>query len=221
MMKQKQLAFNMNRFWNGTNERNAHLGLSGEAEYLIERCRTIVAEMGSVKNKTVIDFGHGGGYMGLVILEGGAKKYIGYDIAERSNKRAAANLAEFENKELILLKEHRWNFAEKTPDIIVALAVIIHFPTRLYLDNFLKTCDESGAKKLVLEIRDMGRGTELQREPYSESSFALRPRTCLTCNTDEKYVSAHLTNYELMKAGERNDNGLQVLWFTRKRKERE
>lgn len=214
-----KLANNMRRFWNNTAPRNAHLGLSGEEEFLIKRAHDMVIDKMSVKGKTVIDFGHGGGYIGKALLDAGCKQYIGYDIADRSNKRASENLAGYENKELILLTEHRWNFAEKNPDIIVALAVMIHFPTQAYLNNFLATVEVSGAKRLVLEIRDQGVGTVLQREPYNEGCFRPSPRTCLTCSTTKEYIVDRLPSYDLVEFTDpaKAPTQCQVLWFKKKK----
>jgi len=208
---------NIKKFWNSTPERNAHLGLSGEAEFLLARYKNLIGDKVPVRGKTVIDFGHGGGLLGRYLLaECEVKKYVGYDIAERSNRVASENLREFDNKELILLQEHRWDFAAHRPGVIVCLACIFHFPTKLYLDNFLKTCEESGARYLVLEIRDRGHGTKFQPEPYSAESFALRPRTCLTCDTTADYVAGKLPSYELTEKTEINPkNGCQILWFRR------
>lgn len=209
----------MKRFWDGTSSRNAHLGLDGDAEYLFARYKSLITDKIKVKGKTVIDFGHGGGLLGKYLLSDcGVKKYIGYDIAERSNKVASENMKEFDNKELILLKEHVWNFAEKEPDIIIALAVMIHFPTRVYLDNFLRTVNDSGARDAVLEIRDKGHGTLFQVEPYSDGCFRLNPRSCLTCDTSEEYISSKLPNYDLKEFTDPviAPTNCQVLWFKRK-----
>lgn len=218
-MDAKKLGSNMASFWNSTGARNAHLGLDGEAEMLLARARAMVSDRVKVKGKRVIDYGHGGGYLGLHLLaDCDVAYYIGYDIAERSNKRATELLAGFDNKELILLKEHRWSFAEKQPDVIVCLACIFHFPTRVYLDNFLKTCNESGAKDLVLEIRNRGNGTRFQPDPYSVASPALQKRTCLTCETDPGYVGARLPAYKLVDKTEPEEapTRCQILWYKRR-----
>lgn len=218
-MKVKELKRNLKRFWNETPARNAHLGQSGETEYLMERYASTLDGI-PLAGKTVLDFGHGGGLLGKFVLEQGAERYVGYDVAERSNKVAAENLREFGDKvRLILLQDHRWDFSEHRPDVLVALAVMIHFPTKTYLDNFLATVEASGARRVILEIRDKGRGTELQPEPYSEASFALRPRTCLTCNTDKAYVAARLPSYEVYKETDpkKAPTSCQILWLKRKR----
>lgn len=201
--------------WENTGTRNAHLGLDGEADAMAARYKALITEKLSVKNKTIIDFGCGGGLLGKYLLGNFAiKKYIAYDLAMRSLSIAQENTKEYENREFNYLKNHVWNFAEKKPDIIICLTVIIHFPTQVYLDNFLKTCNESGAKKLVLEIRDIGKGNVFQRDPY-----ATMKQTLLACCTNEAYVSSKLPNYELTEKTDatKASTNCQVLWYTRKK----
>lgn len=214
-----KLAENIKKFWNGTSPRNAHLGQSGEAEFLLARYRALVTDRIKCRGKVVVDFGHGGGLLGLHLLaDCGAARYVGYDVAERSNQVAAENLKGFENKELILLTEHRWDFAAHRPDVLVCLAVMIHFPTRAYLDNFLATVEASGARHLVLEIRDVGQGTVFQTQPYSEGCFAMQPRSCLTCATSAAHVAERLPSYRLTDKTDpaAAPTRCQVLWFTRR-----
>jgi len=203
----------MKNIWENTGTRNAHLGLDGEAEEMFARYKALVADKLSVKNKIIIDFGCGGGLLGKYLLENfSIKKYIAYDLSERSLKIAKGNTKNYENKEFNYLEKHVWNFSEKKPDIIICLAVMIHFPTQIYLDNFLKTCDESGAKKLVLEIRDIGKGNIFQRDPY-----ATIKQTILTCGTNEPYVTSKLANYKLIEKTDASiaPTNCQVLWYTR------
>lgn len=209
------LADKMRNVWNTTIPRNAHLGLSGEKEMMFSRYKNLITDKIGVTNKTIIDFGCGGGLLGLYLLSNfKIKKYIAYDCAERSLKVAKENLKDFNNVELNYIERHVWNFAEKKPDIIICLAVIIHFPTQVYLDNFLKTCNESGAKKLVLEIRDTGEGNRFQANPYESVK-----QTILACATNEKYVSDKLANYRLvdMTDAAKAPTNCQVLWYDRKK----
>ena len=220
-MKANKLAENLKKFWENTAARNAHLGKDGEGADLMERARLFVGEKMSLKNKTVIDFGCGGGFLGKYLLENKPiKKYIAFDVATRSLSQAKENLKGFEDKtEFRQVIDHTWNFAELKPDVIVCLAVMIHFPTQLYLDNFIRTCENSGAKNLVLEIRNKGRGLVMQKEPYSADCFAASPKTCLTCETSPEYVAARLPSYNLVDKtnAERAPTNCQVLWFEKKR----
>lgn len=224
MNNAKKMKDMISRFWENTGERNAHLGLSGNEDFYLKRAKDLVSEVFPVKNKTIIDFGCGGGYIGKQVLDSGAKRYIAFDVAARSIARAKVNTAEHAEKtEFIHLKEHRWDFAPYKPDIIVALAVMIHFPTLQYMDNFLNTCERSGAKYLVLEIRNCGRGSRGQANPYSSDCFRPSPQTCLTIETTPEHVAEKLPSYELVKDTDpaKAPTACQVLWFKRRRKESE
>lgn len=212
-MRNNKLATNMRNIWNTTSPRNAHLGISGEKSMLIARYKELVTSKINVTGKRVIDFGIGGGLLGRLLLSKfDIAYYIGYDLAERSINAARVNMAEFDNKELILLTKHIWSFVEKKPDIIVCLACIFHFPTNLYLDNFLLECNKSGAEYLVLEIRNSGKGTIFQSNPYSSIQ-----KTLMACDTEPKYMSNKLSQYDLVKFTDNKEapTNCQILWYKR------
>jgi SAM-dependent methyltransferase len=179
--------------------RVAHLGLSGEYEEMQERFKNIFSDI-NLNNKIILDYGCGGALLGDYLFNNfRIKKYIAYDVAERSIKIANERLKNFENKELNLVKEHTWKFKDKKPNIIVCLACMIHFPTQTYLNNFLSECNNSDASYLILEIRNKNIGTKFQVKPYKD-----RPSVLQACITTSEYVSNKLTNYKLIY--EQNNN---------------
>ena len=208
------LASRMRFVWENTIPRNAHLGLNGEESLMMERYTRYVTDKVNVNRKTVVDFGIGGGLLGKHIFTVAKPKlYIGYDIAERSLGIATANLEPWKDRvKLIHIKEHRWSFAEQKPNIIVSLACIIHIPTKLYLDNVLSEMNISGAGRLILEVRDKGRGIWIRPNAYESLKVPIQ-----TCESPEPYVSKILTNYELIeKTTPTAEHGLQILWYRRK-----
>ena len=208
------LASRMRFVWENTISRNAHLGLDGEESLMMERYARYVTGKVNVNRKVVVDFGIGGGLLGKHIFTVAKPKlYVGYDIAERSLRIAAANLEPWrERVKLIHITQHCWSFAEQKPDIIVSLACIIHFPTKLYLDNVLKEMNLSGASRLILEVRDKGRGAWVRPNAYESLKVPIQ-----TCESPETYVSNLLENYELTEKTEPTAaHGLQILWYRRK-----
>lgn len=218
------LAAKMKQTWETTATRNAHLGLDGEEPMLMARYHALVTDRLDVSNKVVVDFGMGGGLLGKHLFSLRPKsrrpsKYIGYDIADRSIERAhevlwglpwAPTTRMDDHVKLIKIERHRWSFAEEHPDVIVCLACIIHFPTEVYLKNVLHEMDISGAKHLVLEIRNKGKGNEFQQSPYSTSK-----KTLLACNTSPAFVSKTLPHFVQVHSTEPSGvTGLQVLWYT-------
>jgi hypothetical protein len=140
------------------------------------------------ENKTVIDYGIGGGYLGLYLFQNkGIKKYIGYDVAKRSIIATEKNLKEFENKELIYIEDVP-DF--KKADYFISIAVIQHFPTKDYLDEFLDKLNKSGCKNIILQVRD-GK-TEFRKDVYKTTDSI-----AWACHTNEDYINERLTNYTL------------------------
>jgi len=208
-----KLAARMKEVWENIKPRSAHLGLSGEKEAMFDRYKYLITSRMVVNGKTIIDFGCGGALLGLYLLENfKPSKYIGYDLSERSIAQAMKNLENYQNAVFTILWEHRFNFAELNPDIIVCLACIIHFPTQLYLDNFLRECNKSGAKRLVLEIRDSGWGTQFAKIPYNSENDIYR-----ACLTNKEYISERLTNYNISQSTEIGESECQVLWYVKKK----
>jgi SAM-dependent methyltransferase len=209
-----ELASRIKNFWEKTSPRNAHLGESGEAPEMMSRYKKVLKDI-RIAGRTFLDFGCGGGLLGKYVLEKGAFKYIGYDVAERSIRIAEANTSSFVNREFILIRHHHWDLFIRQPDIIVCLACIIHFPSREYLDNVLQTFDESNADHIILEIRDTGDGTVFHEKPYQKGTMSV----IMACRTNEKYISERLKNYELIdKTDEKAaPTHCQILRYTRRK----
>lgn len=204
-----ELASKMSTFWESVHTRGAHLGIDGEVPMMMERYARVTRGL-YLSGRTVVDYGCGGGLLGLYLLEKrNIARYIGYDVAKRSLQYAAKNLSMFVNKELVRVEEHRWDFAAKEPHAIFCLACMIHFPTREYLDAFLAACDCSGAQYLVLEVR-YAEQTLFQPVPYSSLKTATK-----ACFTNEFYVSSRLSNYELKE--QETDRSTRILRYEARR----
>lgn len=208
------MAQTMKKTWNTLPYRLAHFGVSGEREMLLQRFETLLTDKIDVTGKTIIDYGCGGGLLGLHLLSKfKIKKYIAYDISERSIERAKAELKKFGNTEFNLVPiPHSWDFRSKSPDIIACFACIIHFPTRLYLGNFMQECNKSNAEYLVFEIRDNGHGTLFQKKPYSSKGSVIR-----ACYTSAKDIAGMLENYDLIDETELSQVECKTLTFRKKR----
>jgi SAM-dependent methyltransferase len=199
-------------YWETTETRNAHFGIDGERQELSDRFKSIFKDI-EVKDKTVIDFGCGGGLLGVYLEKRDIKKYIAYDVSIRSIEQAKKNLKEYSNIEFNHLEKHIWDFAEKKPDILCAIAVMIHFPSAEYLDNFLSSANTSGAKRLILEIRDMGMGVRFQDVPYTDHGSVI-----WSCVCTKEYLSERLPGYKLVKYTdptnkEESPTNCQLLWY--------
>jgi len=205
------LAKKMKSIWNNVSERQAHLGESGEREEMYMRYKEHITDAINVDNKIIIDFGFGGGLLGEYLFKNHSiKKYIGYDISERSYKKASSNLKDYKNKELILLEKHQWDFKAKKPNVIVCLACMIHFPTQIYMNNFLSDCNISGGKYLILEIRDEGK-IRFFDTPYVNKNSVIRANSVTS-----EYVAGKLCNYTMINETERSHVDCKILTFEKK-----
>lgn len=208
-----KLAESMRKLWDNVNPRTAHFGDSGERDEMFSIYAEKIISRVDVNDKTIIDYGCGGGLLGVYLLSNfGIKKYIAYDLSERSLSKARKNIGENIKAEFNLVPiPHTWNFKEKNPDIFICLACVIHFPTKIYLDNFLQTVNNCGAQTIIIEIRNDGKGTHFQEKPYHNSHSIIR-----ACHTDYKYVKNILLNYELQHKTEINKSCCETLTFEKK-----
>lgn len=143
-------------------------------------------------NKVVIDYGCGGGYLGKYMFENyGIKKYIGIDVAERSLIASYEHLEKYRDK--IKLRLTPQDFKIFNADIFISLACIQHFPSVLYLDDFLENINGSNIEYVFLHIR-YGIKTKY-KNPYTEAGGNVVDAG----RTNRKYISKRLDNYKLVK----------------------
>lgn len=218
MKKKHSLGSLMKRIWERIPSRGCHLGLDGEEPSMMKRFETILDGI-AIKGKTIIDYGCGGAILGKYVMENGAEKYYGYDVSKRSLEYAEKRLQEYKKAELNLVVTHDINFAEKKPDILCSIACLLHFPNKSYLDRFLARCNESGAKYVILEIRNQHIGTVFQEKQYNSFNSVI-----MACRTDPEYISSGLSNYKIYKETDpdKAPTSCQLLWYKKiNRKEKD
>ena len=218
-MVNKALAEKMKHRWNTCCSAGSHLFPTGwhkSEENMIARFEKYLNEI-DFDNKTIIDYGCGGGYLGRYLFGNyNINRYIAFDISERSVLRTEENLQRYINKEVIIIEEdHDIRFVNYNPDVFCCFACIIHFPTQLYLDIFLENVNKCEAEYLILEIRDMHRGTAFKEIPYK--TFKDGNRACIT---ESCYLTDRLTNYILYEKTDSNKHptNCQVLYFKKEKK---
>ena len=141
-------------------------------------------------DKTVVDYGCGGGWMGKYLFENrDIKKYIGVDVSERSLRASHEHLINYRDK--TKLRKTPQNFKGFNADVFLRLACIQHFPTVDYLTEFLENINDSGIKYVVLHIRN---GKTEYHNPYENNGDVVNAG-----RTNEKHVSGRLKNYRLTK----------------------
>jgi len=145
------------RAWwqSNSSDRFAHRIISGrlgsEAE-LVEMWNKTWLFHFNWTGQRVLEYGIGGAYLGRELFRHyRIKSYVGIDISQKSITAAENTLKPWNSRTQLLLTPQQ--FASLTPSIIVCQAVIQHFPSLAYFDDFLKNVEASGADHLMLQIR--------------------------------------------------------------------
>jgi len=157
------------------------------------------------KNKTVIDYGLGGGWLGRYLFRNKEiKKYIGIDVAKRSLEVAENVLNQWVNQCKFCLTPVQ--FKHLRADIFISLACIQHFPSKDYLLGFLDNVDTSDIPDVVLQIRN--------GETDFNGAYEAEGDVGRACRTTPEFVSKYLPGYSLEFASEANPkSGYQYLVF--------
>jgi len=161
------------------------------------------------KNKSVVDYGIGGGWLGKYLFETkNIDKYIGIDISQRSLDNAKINLFNFRNNVLLFLTNDI-DLSSLRADIFVCQACIQHFPDMDYLEKFLCSLNNSSCFKLMLQIANSPK-TIFNNSNYKSITDVVR-----ACKTNKEYVSEKLNNYNLEYYSEIYPNDYQFLIFNK------
>ena len=153
-----------NNFWDTCNPTTAHLEFPKEDLVkgfniyggLMKWMELVEKRFGNKYdwvNKSVIDYGCGGGNLGSYLLTNKEiSKYIGLDISDRSLRVASEKI---EDSRAEFYREETISFEQFNPDFIVSLAVIQHFPSFDYYKQWCNRVDSSGAKNIIIQVRDL------------------------------------------------------------------
>ncbi len=196
-------------FWDKCDPVFSHIEISGylnNPSVLAKSWENNFLKEYNFTNKTVIDYGIGGAFLGLYLFNfKGIKKYIGFDISERQLKEATKNLNgfTFELHNVINKKEFKFYPA----DIFICQAVIQHFPNEEYLINFLTDINKSNINDVMLQIR-------YNDKTVFNKNYDKTEDVRLACQTNSDYLLNYLTNYTLIKSKKlKNDSNYEFLFF--------
>ena len=111
-----------------------YLQKMGQSKSLFVRLGERLNHPINLKNKSVLEIGHGGGWYLAEALDAGAAKVSGLEISDEINKRAkcALEMLDYRNfslflgngKDLLVLRNSRYDF-------IFSITVLQHMPTRI------------------------------------------------------------------------------------------
>ena len=203
---------NLNNFWENCDKNFSHIEISGhlksyndltnnwEINFLKE-----LRKIYSLDNKTIIDYGIGGAYLGIHLKKDNIKKYIGIDIAKRQLEVAKRNLLNNNiDHELFLSPQ---DFSAFNADLFISQAVIQHFPDLEYLNNFILNLNSSKIPIIVLQIR-YDKLTNFKDGNYCDIS-----EVCWKCTTNNIDILKKLTNYKNIYEGVVLKNKYQFLFY--------
>lgn len=193
----------MKSVWEDTDCINAHLN---DEERHYKRFEKYVIPYINFNNRSVIDYGCGGAWLGKLLLEKyKIKNYCGIDISERSLKFAANNLCSFR-----LYKLYH-NLEMNEADILICLTVIQHFFTLKVLRDFLKMCNKSKIKTILLQIRYSMNNKNIFIKDNKNKKDVI-----MACQTSEKYITKNMNNYKLDRIIEYKKPRYLYLFYGRK-----
>ncbi len=182
------------KFWETCKRFYAHLDYNN-----FESCKKIyvpILKNIDFKEKIVIDYGCGGGWMGQMLFDKfEIKKYIGIDIAQRSLKVSRETLQVYKNVELF---EIPVNFKSFNADIFISFSCIQHFSNEKFLIDFLNNLNNSNIKNVIIQIRYSG------KKEFNGNYNIDGGNVGITCSIDENYALIFLSNYKLMNLTELN-----------------
>jgi 2-polyprenyl-3-methyl-5-hydroxy-6-metoxy-1,4-benzoquinol methylase len=171
--------------WNKEEVPNTFRHIEIDLDKLNSIFKKYVTDVLDVKDKTVIDYGIGGGWLGKLLLSDfGVKKYIGYDVCDNSLDFARENLKDFNNKRVIQVRDFI-DFSKVNADIFISLECIQHFPDEDYLKTWLTKVNESGCNDLILQYKF---GNNVKFQSKNVYTFA--------CTLTKNYMDKYLTNYK-------------------------
>jgi len=210
---------NMEKFWDDANDNFSHRkleGYHGSEQTVFEFRRKEFMDKIDWNEKSVLDYGCGGGFMGKQLLEEtGISSYIGVDISQKSIDSAIGRLEEYDHPKIWLIKmDHSIGDSLKKLvavhvfldlQIFICLAVIHHFPSAEYFNDFFSALRMIKPETVLLSIRH---DTTTHFNPEN-------PR--LSCYTNIKDILMLLPEYKIGYEGEIDKTSL-MQYFTLVRK---
>lgn len=212
IMEVLEKKMNAKEFWETCNLNYAHLkdtikvikkGNNNE-----QRFKNEFLDHVDFKNKIVMDYGCGGGFLGKYLIEEkGIKKYIAVDIANRSLLTAKKNLKNYLTKCDFILSDE----AEFKADIFISLACIQHFESREYFDKFIKKLNDSKIPVLILQYRYN------EKTIFNGAYLADEFDAGLACRLNNKTLIENLKSYKLKRESKLENNKYNyTVWMLKK-----
>lgn len=184
-------------------ENTAHCKIDGKhlKKETLHKCYDENLKEVDLKNKTILDYGCGGGLVRKYIGTKKINKYIGLDIAKRSIKYATKNLKSFDDIELNLINPYKIDLKKYEADMFICFSVIQHFPDKEYFNMFFYNLNLSGIKEICLQIK-WNNKLEFKPDPYRTTGDINN-----ACMCSVKDIEKALPSYEIVKESGSKNHG--------------
>ena len=208
----------LKEFWNGCKTPFAHIDIKEHLKNkkkLTDNWKRCFLDKLIFKNKMVLDYGTGGGYLGELLFDSyHIAGYCGVDISSRSLEKATKVLNGYNNVWLVDTDTYYNNFlsiGKETGqiDIFVCQAVIQHFPDEEYLQKFLTKLREINPSEIMLQIAYNDETKFISNNGYTTEKEVVR-----ACYTNCTYINEVL-KYNIHYVSEIHDNNYQFLILKR------
>jgi 2-polyprenyl-3-methyl-5-hydroxy-6-metoxy-1,4-benzoquinol methylase len=186
--------------WEKDTTTNKFRHIEVDEKQLNDVYKRFVTDVVDCKDKTIIDYGIGGGWLGKRLLSLGIKKYIGFDICQQSIEFAKDNLKDFENKRIIEVKDIP-DFKRYKADVFVSLACVQHFPDIDYVNEWVRKLNDSGINDIIIQYR-YNKENKIKIWSKGVQTFA--------CELPLKYITDRMSNYNNWGRFKLNFNGTLV-----------
>lgn len=203
----------LKNFWNNCDTIFSHNDLNDylkSEENLFKYWENNFVNKINFSNKSVLDYGIGGGYLGKYLFEKKElKSYVGVDISTRSLKKADTILKNYKNYKLLDCENFYNNFNDSI-DILVCQACIQHFPNEKYLINFLNKINSLNPETIMLQIA-FNKNVIFKNSDYIKKQDVVR-----ACYCNKEYILKYLTNYTIEYSSNIAENNYQFLILKKK-----
>ena len=220
----------LERWWDGKNGYGAHPVFAhikysswlGSENKVVRNWRRVwldsFASRHALSGAHVMEYGIGGGLLADYLLgHCGVSVYTGIDIANRSLSATRQRLNTFPASRWLLLRTPQ-EFGVRAADIFISLAVVQHFPSKGYTDDFFQNLERSRVRVILLQIKeaepeefiDVDSGSAFDKKKYdSRVTHATRVNT--------RYMLGHLISYNITWKSELLPHSQVVYEFSRTR----
>lgn len=211
------------RAWQGrVGSRTVHLNPESfeleDMKYLTEQYKYVTENL-YLNNKTIIDYGCGGGLFGIHLFrwEYSPKKYIAIDVANRCINEARLNSMCWESEDRKTVVEiieidpiQLIDFKELRAKVFIMLNVVRYFPDMEYTKMFFNKLNNSEIKEIVFNFK-LGEKDSFRKEPY-KTTYDIGNANELTLKT----MFELMNNYDIKKMKKLNDIDDCFVIFKRK-----